>query len=159
MDTISSIFSESETSSDGSESKRATRDTGWSTSGRSPEGASGGKPGDWEPWNPFDQATGPAAPPPVSDVAIPQRRSIWSTIFHLPGDATVIGLQYVAQCFSADNLSRELQFISRHSDKIALSILAGFWWLVIIRGVVGIGFGISRFMKVATTLEGQKRYG
>jgi hypothetical protein len=160
MDTVTSIFGESETSSGDLGSGAIRRGTESSTAGRSAENASSKKPADWEPWSPFDQATEPAsAPPPVSDVVIPRRRSIWSTIFHLPGDATVIGLQYVAQSLSADNLSRELQFISRHSDKIALSILASLWWLVIIKGVVGIGAGISRFMKVATTVEGQKRYG
>jgi hypothetical protein len=158
-DTVTSIFDESETSSDGSEPGGTSRDTGSSAAGRSAKGASSDKPTDLEPWTPFDQGTAPAAPSPGSDVAIPQRGSIWSTIFHLPGDATVIGLQYVAQSLSADNLSRELQFISSHSDKIALSILASLWWLVIIKGVVGIGAGISRFMKVATTVEGQQRYG
>ena len=74
-------------------------------------------------------------------------------------DATVIGLQYAAQLLDADNLSRELQFIGRHSDKIALSILAGLWWLAIIRGVVGIAVGLGRFMRAATTITGQKRYG
>jgi hypothetical protein len=157
---VTSIFGESDMSSDGSASGAVVTDAGPSTAARSPEGASGGgKSDDWEPWSPFDQAVEAATPPPVSDVAIPQRRSSWSAIFHLPGDATVVGLQYVAQLLDADNLSRELQFIGRHSDRIALSILAGFWWLVIIRGVVGIGFGISRFMKVATTITEQKRYG
>ena len=92
MDSISSFFSESETSSDAASGAIIT-DAESSTTARSLESASGGKPTDWEPWNPFDQATGPAARPPVSDVVSPQRRSIWSTIFHLPGDATVIGLQ------------------------------------------------------------------
>jgi len=158
MNSVTSIFGESGTSSDGSASGAIVTDAGPFTAGRLPEGASGGKPADWEPWNPFSQVAEPA-PPPVSDVAIPQRRSIWSVIFHLPGDATVIGLLYVAQILNADNLSRELQFIGRHSDKIALSILAGFWWLVIIRGVVGIGVGLSHFMKAATTITEQKRYG
>ena len=158
MDSIPSIFGESETSSNGSGSGATPRDTGWSISGRSATGASGNKPADWEPWSPFDQGTEPA-PAPVSDVVIPQRRSIWSTVFHLPGDATVIGFQYVAQFLDADNLSRELQLISRHSDKIALGILAGVWWLVIIKGVVGIGVGISRFTKAATTTTEQNRHG
>ena len=157
-ETVTSFFSESGTSSDGSASGTLVTDAGPSTAARSPEGASGGKSANWEPWSPFSQVTEPA-PPPVSDVVSPQRRSIWSAIFHLPGDATVIGLQYVARLLDADNLSRELQFIGRHSDKIALSILAGFWWLVIIRGVVGIAVGLSRFMKAATTITGQKRYG
>jgi hypothetical protein len=149
---VTSIFGEFDTSS------VIVTDAGPSTAARSPEGASGGKSANWEPWSPFSQSAEPA-PLPVSDVAIPQRRSLWSSFFHLPGDATVIGLQYAARLLDADNLSRELQFIGRHSDKIALSILAGFWWLVIIRGVVGIGVGLSRFMKAATTITGQKRYG
>ncbi len=160
MDSISSFFSESETSSDASQSGGTPRDTGWFTTERSPERASNDKPVDWEPWSPFDQSVDRAPPAsPVSDVVTPQRGSIWSTIFHLPGDATVIGLQYAAQFLDADNLSRELQYIGRHSDKIALSILAGLWWLAIIRGVVGIGVGLSRFMKAATTITEQKRYG
>ncbi len=106
MDSISSFFSGSDRPSIDSKSKSATRDTGSFFTGESPEGASGGKPADWEPWSPFDQSVDRAPPPsPVSDVVNPQRRSIWSTIFHLPGDATVIGLQYVAQSLSADNLS------------------------------------------------------
>ena len=149
---VTSIFGEFDTSS------VIVTDAGPSTAARSPEGPSGGKSANWEPWNPFSQGAEPA-PLPVSDVAIPQNRSIWSAIFHLPGDATVIGLQYAAQFLGADNLSRELQYIGRHGDKIALSILAGLWWLAIIRGVVGIGVGLSRFMKAATTTTEQKRYG
>jgi hypothetical protein len=71
----------------------------------------------------------------------------------------VIGLQYVAQFLEAESFSRELQSLSRHGDKITLSILAGIWWLVIIKSLVGIGVAISRFMKVATTIEERKRYG
>lgn len=158
MDSISSFFSGSETSSEGARLGAVVTDAEPSTAARSLESASGGKPADWEPWSPFDKGSDSTALP-VSDVVTPQHRSIWSTIFHLPGDATVIGLQYVAQSLNADNLSRELQLISRHSDKFALSILAGIWWLAIIRGVVGIGIGISRFMKAATTTTEQKRYG
>ena len=132
---VTSIFDGSDRPSLSSESKGTTRDTGSSTAGRSPEGAS------------------------QSDVVNPQRRSVWSAIFHLPGDATVIGLQYVAQFLEADNFSREVQSLSRHSNKIALSILAGFWWLVIIKSLVGMGAVISRFMKAATTIEERKRYG
>ncbi len=159
-ETVTSILSVPDSPRVDSESESTTRDTGSFFTGLSTESAPGGKPTDWEPWSPFDQAPEPAPPPsPVSDVVSPQRGSIWSAIFHLPGDATVIGLQYAARLLDADNLSRELQFIGRHSDKIALSILAGFWWLVIIRGVVGIAVGLSRFMKAATTITEQKRYG
>ena len=116
-------------------------------------GASGQKSADWEPWSPSDGSPSAETPPPApqSDVVVPPRKSIWSTIFHLPGDATVVGMQYVAYFLDADNLSRELQILSRKSDKITLSILAGFWWLVIIKVLVGTAMTISRFMKVAAT--------
>ena len=161
MDSVTWILGESDTSSDGSESKRATRDAGSFVTSPSTESVAREKPTEWEPWSPFDQSTPTASPAatPQSDVVIPQRESIWSSLFHLPGDATVIGLQHVAQFLKADNLIRELQFISRHSEKITLSILAGFWWLAIIRVVVGIGFAINRFMIAATTTMEQKRYG
>jgi len=161
MDSVTWILGESDTSSDGSESKRATRDAGSFVTSPSTESVAREKPTEWKPWSPFDQSTPTAspAPTPQSDVVIPQRESIWLNLFHLPSDATVIGLQHVAQFLKADNLIRELQFISRHSEKITLSILAGFWWLAIIRVVVGIGFAINRFMIAATTTMEQKRYG
>jgi hypothetical protein len=132
---VTSIFDGSDRPSSSSESKGTTKGTASSAAGRSPEGAS------------------------QSDVVNPHRGSVWSAIFHLPGDASVIGLQYVAQFLEADSFSRELQSLSRHRDKIALSILAGFWWLVIIKSLVGMGAAISRFMKAATTIEERKRYG
>ncbi len=160
-ETITSIFSGPNRPSDESQSESAARDSGSFFAGPSTESAARDKPADWKPWSPFDQSTPTASPPPApqSDVVTPERRSIWSAIFHLPGVATVIGLQYAAQFLEADNLSRDLQFLSRHSDKIALSILAGFWWLVIIRGMVGLIAAVLRFMKAATTISEQKRYG
>lgn len=160
MDSISSIFSETETSSNGAEAGVIVTDAGTSTAARSRESAPSGKSADWEPWSPFDRSVDRAPPPsPVSDVVAPQRESLWSTLFHLPGDVTVIGLQYVAQFLDADNLGRELQIISHHSEKITLSILTGFWWLVIIKGAIGMSMMIGRFMKAATTITEQKRYG
>jgi uncharacterized membrane protein YphA (DoxX/SURF4 family) len=90
---------------------------------------------------------------------MPERRSIWSTVFHLPGDATVIGLQYVAQFLDADTLSRELHRLGGQGDKIALSVLAGLWWLIIVRILVGLGLAIGRMTKAAAALEERKRYG
>jgi hypothetical protein len=71
----------------------------------------------------------------------------------------VVGLRYVARLLDADALNRELQSLGGQSDRIALSILAGFWWLVIVKISVGIGLAIGRVMKAATILEEQKRYG
>ena len=71
----------------------------------------------------------------------------------------MVGLRYVARLLDADALNRELQSLGGQSDRIALSILAGFWWLVILKISVGIGLAIGRAMKAAATLEEQKRYG
>jgi hypothetical protein len=97
--------------------------------------------------------------PSHSEVVVPRHGSIWSSVYHLPGDATVIGLQYVARFLSADNLGRELQIMSRHSDEIAISVLAGFWWLVIVRGAVGTALALWRVMKAATAPRKEQRYG
>lgn len=103
--------------------------------------------------------SGQAPLAPDSEVVVPRHGSIWSSVYHLPGDATVIGLQYVARFLSADNLERELQIISRHSDEIALSVLAGLWWLVIVRGAIGTALTLGRVMKAATAPRKEQRYG
>jgi hypothetical protein len=139
----------------------ATADVTPSGSAPRPEGTWGEKPAGWKPWSPFNKGTAPAphVAPQERDVIVPEHDSFWSSLFHLPADATVVGLQHAAVLFEADNLRRELQAISRHKDEISLSILAGFWWLVLVRGLVGIGLGISRMMKAATTMRTGKRYG
>lgn len=163
-ETLNSIIGEPDRPKLQADSPNVTAGTDSSPTNRRSESAAGGKSADWEPWSPFDQgaeATQSAAPEPEpeSGIIVPQRDSVWSTLYHLPGDATVVGLQYAAQFLSADNLSRELQSMSRHRDEISLSILAGFWWLVIIRGLVGIAVTINRFAKAATTITKEKRYG
>jgi len=159
MDSVTSLFGGSESSSDEFGASTASSKPESATA-QSDRGASSGQSADWKPWSPFDGNAKPAPLPtaPQSDVVVPPRESIWSTAFHLPGDATVVGLQYVAHFLGADNLSRELQILSRQSDKITLSILAGFWWLAIIKLLVGIGMTISRFTKVATTVEEKQRH-
>jgi hypothetical protein len=158
MESFASIFEGSDTNNKGSASGTLVTEAGPSPASRSPVAAPGKSPTDGEPWGSFESKAEPA-PLPVSDVAIPKRRSIWSIVFHLPGDATVVGLQYVAQFLSAETLSRELHTLGRQGEKITLSILAGFWWLVIVKVLVGIGLAIGRLMKAAATIEGQKRYG
>ena len=160
-ETLTSVFGGADRPSDERQSEGSTIDSGSFVVGPSKANAAEDRLADWEPWNPFEQSTRTAAPPqaPKSDVFTPARRSVLSVIFHLPGDATVIGMQYVANLLSADKLSRELQVLSRHSDRIALSILAGFWWLAIVRGLIGLTAIILRFMKTATTMSEQKRYG
>lgn len=160
MESVSSVFGGSAASGSESSSGAAASGTRASEAAQPGKAAPDRTASGWHAWSPSDQASEPAPAPPVdSDVVTPQRGSIWSAIFHLPGDATVIGLQYVAQFLSADNLHRELQILSRNSDRIALSILAVGWWLVIIKVLIGIAMAISRFMKVAATPKEQIHYG
>lgn len=124
------------------------------------EDAAGQTPSDWEPGQPVERPVEPASPPQgESDIVAPQRRSVWSAIFHLPGDATVIGLQYVAQFLNAEKLNRELQMLGRNSNRIALGILAVGWWLAIIRVLVGFGLATSRILNVAGARKEQQHYG
>ena len=161
METVSSVFDDSNESSSQSASAADSGVSRTSASAEPGKGGTGGKPADRKPGMLLDRSPSSASTPPSSqsDVVVPPRKSIWSTIFHLPGDATVIGLQYVAHYLSADNLYRELQILSRASDKIALSILAVGWWLVIIKVLVGFGMAVSRIVKVAATPKEQQNYG
>lgn len=138
----------------------AARSAGSSASAQPGKAAPDRTTAPWQAWSVFGQAGEQASPPPAgSDIVTPRRGSLWSAIFHLPGDATVIGLQYVAEFLSADNLHRELQILSRKSDGIALSILAVGWWLLIVRVLVGLGFTVGRIMKVAANPKEQQHYG
>jgi len=104
-------------------------------------------------------ASAAAATRSAPRVVVPRHASVWSSAFHLPGDATVIGLQYVAIFLDAENLGGELRAVSRNSNEIALSILAGVWWLAIVRGAVGLGIGIARVLKAAAPMRKARRYG
>lgn len=103
--------------------------------------------------------TASAAPRSTPRVVVPRHESVWSSAFHLPGDATVIGLQYVAAFLDAETLGGELRAISRNSNEIALSVLAGVWWLAIVRGAVGLAIGIAQALKAAAPMRKARRYG
>ncbi|MDX1422683.1 MAG: hypothetical protein R3322_06060 [Kiloniellales bacterium] len=104
-------------------------------------------------------ATASAASRSAPRVVVPRHESVWSSAFHLPGDATVIGLQYVAEFLDAETLGGELRAISRNSNEIALSVLAGVWWLAIVRGAVGLAIGIAQALKAAAPMRKARRYG
>lgn len=89
---------------------------------------------------------------------MPYHASVWSTLFLLPADATVIGLQYLARVFDARHIYRDLQMISRHGNKITLGVLAAFWWLMLLRALYGIGQFLARFMRAAVSSVGEDTY-
>jgi hypothetical protein len=92
-----------------------------------------------------------SAPPATVKTVVPYHASVWSTLFHSPADATVIGLQYVAVLLDADWLYRELQVISRNGDMLILSVLAGVWWLLILRAIYGIGQILAGIVRTVST--------
>ena len=82
MESISSIFSGSEASSDESGSGAASGNTRTSETAKPGKEASDQKSADWRPWSSSEgnpRAEAPP-PPPQSDVVIPPRKSIWSAI-------------------------------------------------------------------------------
>ncbi len=116
----------------------------WSWGAEGPGGISF----DWEPWNPFDQAT---EPPPSMEIVVPYHASVWSTLLLLPADATVIGLQYVARVFETEEIYRDLQIISRNGNKITLGLLAALWWFFFLRALYGFGQFLGRLAKAAVS--------
>jgi hypothetical protein len=109
--------------------------------------------------SPSGQSANTSPRPEKPHTILPSHKSGWSAFFFLPGDATVIGLLYVTQVLEINNLRRELHYLSHHSNMLALGLLAGFWWLVITRGLVGISASIIRFTKTVAKKTEQSNYG
>ena len=116
---------------------------------------SGAQPSDWTiditPWNPSEEHSAPLT---ANGIVVPYHASVRSTLFHVPADATVIGLQYVTRLFDADRLYRNLQVISRNGDKLTLGVLASLWWLLALYGLYRLGQILARIMKTAFHLVG-----
>ena len=125
-------------------------DMGWS------EGPSGDWPAAVTPWNPLKHRP---APPSGAEIMVPFHKSVWVTIFHLPADATVIGLQYVARFLDADRMYRDLQTISRNGNEITLAILAAVWWLLLLRVLYSVVQIVVRLIRVIFASQEQETYG
>jgi hypothetical protein len=125
-------------------------DSGWG------EGLSAGWFVDVTPWNPLGQRP---SPPSGREIEVPFHKSVWVTIFHLPADATVIGLQYVARFLDADRMYRDLQTISRNGNDITLAILAAVWWLLLLRVLYSVVQIVVRLIRVIFASQEQETYG
>jgi hypothetical protein len=139
------------TSSGGSSAQSApSGDAGWG------EGPSAGWFAKVTPWNPLGQRP---APPSGTEIVVPFHASVWSTIFHLPADATVIGLQYVARFLDANRMYRDLQIISRNGNEITLAVLAAFWWFLMLRVLYSVVRIVMRLIRVMFASQEQENYG
>jgi len=78
---------------------------------------------------------------------VPDRRHVWSKVFFLPADGTIVGSQHIAWNLGADGMLRDLREIARDSNDLTLGLFAIFWWALIGKTLVSIGrviFGSSQ---------------
>ncbi len=79
--------------------------------------------------------------------AVPDRRSVWSKVFYLPADGTVVGSQHVAWELGANGFFRELRAVARDGNDIALGMLAVLWWFLIGKAVLSVGRALTRVFR------------
>ena len=78
---------------------------------------------------------------------VPDRRHVWSKVFFLPADGTIVGFQHIAWNLGADGMLRDMREIARDSNNLTLGLFALFWWALIGKTLVSIGrviFGSSK---------------
>jgi hypothetical protein len=85
----------------------------------------------------------PASEPPkirTQGIAIvPDRRDVWSKVFYLPADGTIVGSQHIAWNLGADDMLRDMREIARDGDDFTLGLLTVFWWALIGKILLSIG--------------------
>ena len=107
-------------------------------------------------WNPSEERPASSA---TDEILVPYRVSGWSTLFHLPADATVIGMQYVSKRLNADRLGRYLEEINRKGGEFSLATLAVLWWLLIFRSIYGLCRILARIVRSVSTSWEYKTHG
>lgn len=78
---------------------------------------------------------------------VPDRRDVWSRVFFLPADGTIVGSQHIAWNLGADGLLRDIREIARDGNDLTLGLFAVFWWALIGKTLLSIGrviFGPSQ---------------
>jgi hypothetical protein len=78
---------------------------------------------------------------------VPDRRHVWSKVFFLPADGTIVGSQHIAWNLGADGMLRDMREIARDSNDLTLGLFAIFWWALIGKTLLSIGrviFGSSQ---------------
>ncbi len=75
--------------------------------------------------------------------AVPDRRSVWSKVFYLPADGTVVGSQHVAWELGANGFFRDMRAVARDGNDIALGMLAVLWWFLIGKALLSVGRALT----------------
>ena len=73
---------------------------------------------------------------------VPDRRDVWSRVFFLPADGTIVGSQHIAWKLGADDMLRDLREIAHDRDDITLGLFAVFWWVLIGKSLLSVGRAI-----------------
>lgn len=85
----------------------------------------------------------PAFEPPkirTQGIAIvPSRRDVWSKVFFLPADGTIVGSQHIAWNLGADDMLRDMREIARDGNDYTLGLLTVFLWALIGKFLLSIG--------------------
>ncbi len=97
--------------------------------------------------------------PAETEIVIPYHASVWSRIFHLPADATMIGLQYMDVLLDADKRYSDLRYIIGHGNAITLGVMAAIWWFIIFRVLYDISAFLLALIRAAFTPLEDKPYG
>ncbi len=79
-----------------------------------------------------------------SNVSVPERQNLWSRVFFLPADGTVVGTQHIAWDLGAEEMYRDIRNIAENSNDITLGLFAVFWWVLIGKTLMSVGRAIFR---------------
>ena len=126
----------------GAASEQGTRSTSGSRSRR--RGVDYGMEMPWRQWNLNSEGVEPNGD---WSVVWPSRRSLVSTIFHIPADVTMIGLQHVSRSFEAQSLNRDLRSISRSGNRLIFAVLAVWWWYLLLKALWAVGRGLLGYIR------------
>ncbi len=90
---------------------------------------------------PADRTAAPEPPKfgTQATVTMPDRRNIWSRVFFLPADGTIVGSQHIARNLGANDLFRDVREIAQNSNNFTLGLFAVFWWVLIGKSLLSIG--------------------
>lgn len=85
---------------------------------------------------------------PTSPYVMPSRRSSWSKWFFLPGDATIVGSQYIALKIRAERLLREMRQMAREDNKLVIGIFSAIWWALIVKILVSVARSLIDIFRI-----------
>ncbi|MEM7225574.1 MAG: hypothetical protein AAF495_21530 [Pseudomonadota bacterium] len=147
--------------SEGFGSSAAPDDSGgsiWSGTPSRSGGSSGASSLSGNPWSWIQSSAerGSAKRAASGGVVMPDHESVLASLYFLPADATMIGMQYVAKAIRARELELDLRHASRVGAGAVMAIFALFWWFVIVKLTFAIGGFLVRVVRGFTRPLGEE---